>query len=74
MDSERIEITQTDEVNDQDQAFQSMLEQNSWQEKIATRYANWLNDQLRRHDLKLLGEAEHKHWAKEVLKDISRGR
>ena len=61
-----------------DSVFASGLQSSEWQQKVAARFANWLNAALRFHSKKKgelpLGDAEHRAWqdlAEQALKMLS---
>lgn len=66
LDPERADLPFRPEHEEQDRAFQQTFELKRWQDEVAHRFGNWLNDILRKEGLPV-GDAEHAHWAKQAL-------
>lgn len=68
LDPERVDLPCREEHLESDQAFKQAFEWKDWPDEVAHRFGNWLNAILQRHGLPV-GDAEHRHWAKQALID-----
>lgn len=68
LDPERADLPCRENHLEADQAFQQAFEWKEWPDEVAHRFGNWLNAILQRHGLPV-GDAEHRHWAKQALID-----
>lgn len=78
LDPERSELPPRDdsehpEWKKDDLAFNEAYERGDWADGVATRFARWLNQQLRDRSDKLatLGEAEMRHFASQAVLDVA---
>lgn len=56
---------------EEDEAFKAAYDWGDWPDEVAGRFANWVNAQLREAGLPSVGDAEHKHWAKQAIVDAA---
>jgi CRISPR-associated protein Csy1 len=54
-----------------DEAFIAAYHRGDWQDEVAARYANWVNERLREAGLSQVGDAEYKHWARQAIIDAA---
>lgn len=52
---------------EQDQAFERAYHWGDWPDEVASRFANWINAQLRTAGIEGLGDAEYHHWGKQAI-------
>lgn len=52
---------------EQDQAFERAYHWGDWPDEVASRFANWVNAQLRAAGIEGLGDAEYHHWGKQAI-------
>lgn len=73
LDSERAQLEPSQDIQEQqkDLAFKAAYEQGAWPDKIANRFANWLNEQLHAAGLTTVGTSEAKHWARQAIIDAA---
>lgn len=71
LDPERIERPPREGHEQADQDFIAAYHRGDWQDEVASRFANWLNAQLREAGLVTLGDAEHRHWARQAIIDAA---
>jgi len=71
LDPERTELPLRDGCEQEDDAFNAAYTFGRWPDEVAGRFANWLNGQLRDAGLVTVGDAEYRHWAKQVLIDAA---
>lgn len=73
LDPGRADLDSRDENDDlnghlDDEAFKRAYEAQDWPDEIASRFAEWLNAQLRKHDLPV-GDVELRHFARQAVID-----
>lgn len=71
LDPERLDLPDRPEHLEEDQAFRTAYYLGDWPDQVAGRFANWLNDRLRKAGLTALGDAEYRHWARQVIMDAA---
>lgn len=71
LDEERIELPSREDHYEKDEAFKTAHTIGDWQDDVAKRFANWLNENLRKAGLIAVGNAEYKHWARQAIIDAS---
>lgn len=76
LDPDRTELPERDDADhpewkEDDLAFKRDYEWGDWPDEVATRFAKWLNERLREHDLPLMAEAEMRHWARHAIIDVA---
>lgn len=54
-----------------DQAFERAYHWGDWPDEVASRFANWVNAQLRAAGIEGLGDAEYHHWGKQAIVDAA---
>jgi CRISPR-associated protein Csy1 len=54
-----------------DQAFERTYHWGDWPDEVASRFANWVNAQLRAAGIEGLGDAEYHHWGKQAIVDAA---
>jgi CRISPR-associated protein Csy1 len=52
---------------EQDQSFERAYHGGNWPDEVASRFANWVNAQLRKAGIEGLGDAEYHHWGKQAI-------
>jgi CRISPR-associated protein Csy1 len=52
---------------EQDQAFERAYHWGDWPDEVASRFANWVNAQLRTAGVEGLGDTEYHHWGKHAI-------
>lgn len=52
---------------EQDQAFERAYHWGDWPDEVASRFANWVNAQLRAAGAEGLGDTEYYHWGKHAI-------
>lgn len=70
LDPERVELPVREESAEAEEAdidFNKTFARGDWPDEVAERFARWLNEQLRKHGLTKVGDAEHKNWAKQAI-------
>lgn len=69
LDAERteLELRHHPEEQQKDQDFNAAYHWGDWQDQIAIRFANWVNDQLRIAGLTTVGTTEAKQWARQAV-------
>lgn len=71
LDPERLDLPDRPEHLEEDQAFRTAYYWGDWPDQVAGRFANWLNDRLRKAGLTALGDAEYRHWARQAVMDAA---
>ena len=54
-------------LSDEDRAFIAAHEFGDWPDQVAGDFANWINERLRKAGLVAVGDAEHRHWARQAI-------
>ena len=54
-------------LSDEDRAFIAAHEFGDWPDQVAGDFANWINERLREAGLVAVGDAEHRHWARQAI-------
>lgn len=67
LDPERTELPLRDSHEDEDADFNAAYAWGDWPDEVASRFASWLNAYLRDKKITAVGDAEHKHWAKQAF-------
>lgn len=67
LDPERIELPLREGHEQADEDFITAYHRGDWLDEVATRFANWVNAQLREAGLVSVGDAEYKHWARQAI-------
>ncbi len=76
LDPERVELDPRldpahPEWEQQDRDFIAAYDLGDWQDQVASRFAQWLNAQLRDAGLAGVGDAEYAHWARQAIVDAA---
>lgn len=71
LDPGRIELPLREEHREEDEYFISSYHEAAWPDEVASRFANWLNERLRRAGIVLVGDTEHGHWASRAIIDAA---
>ncbi|SEI39634.1 CRISPR-associated protein Csy1 [Azotobacter beijerinckii] len=71
LDPERTELPLREGHEQEDADFKAAYERGDWPDEVAGRFANWINAQLREAGLPTVGDAEHKHWARQAIVDAA---
>ncbi|MDV7211661.1 type I-F CRISPR-associated protein Csy1 [Azotobacter beijerinckii] len=74
LDPGRLELpkrTDTELHKREDEEFEAAYHWGDWPDEIAGRFANWINAQLREAGMPTVGDAEHKHWARQAIVDAA---
>lgn len=71
LDSDRIDLPLRESHLQQDESFRTSYEQGDWPDEVANRFAQWLNQRLRDAGLVAVGDAEHRHWARQAIVDAA---
>lgn len=71
LDPERTELPPRKGHEQEDADFKAAYERGDWPDEVAGRFANWVNAQLREAGLTAVGDAEHKHWARQAIVDAA---
>lgn len=70
LDPGRLELpkrTDTELHKREDEEFEAAYHWGDWPDEVAGRFANWVNAQLREAGMPTVGDAEHKHWARQAI-------
>jgi CRISPR-associated protein Csy1 len=67
LDPERIELPLREDRIEDDEEFSNACAFADWPDEVAGRFANWVNDRLRKAGITTVGDTEHKHWAKQAI-------
>jgi CRISPR-associated protein Csy1 len=70
LDPERINLPPREGHEEKDATFAAAFEWKDWPDEVATRFAHWINDILRKRGLPV-GDAEAKHWAKQAIVEVT---
>lgn len=75
LDPERTELPIRDdpehpEWSELDRRFNAAYVFGEWADEVAGRFARWVNGQLRKAGLAMVGDAEYKHWAPQAIIDV----
>ena len=54
-------------LSDEDRTFFAEYEFGDWPDQVAGDFANWINERLRKAGLVAVGDAEHRHWARQAI-------
>lgn len=71
LDPERSQLPPRQGFEQDDDAFKSAYDGGEWPDQIASRFANWTNEQLREAGVVEVGDAEFKHWARQAIVDAA---
>jgi CRISPR-associated protein Csy1 len=76
LDPERTELPIRDdpehpEWSELDREFNIAYVCGDWPDEVAGRFANWVNEQLRKAGLTMVGDAEYKHWTRQAIIDVA---
>lgn len=71
LDPERVELPPRAGHEEEDEAFNAAYHRGDWPDEVAGRFANWVNDQLRRAGQLALGDTEYRHWARQAIVDAA---
>lgn len=52
---------------EEDREFEQAYHWGDWPDEVASIFANWLNEQLRRAGAAALGDSEYRHWARQAI-------
>lgn len=71
LDPERMQLESREDpkLRAKDEDFKRAYTWGDWQDEVAGRFANWVNQKLRDAGLVAVGDAEFKHWGKQALID-----
>lgn len=67
LDPERTELPVRETHEQEDADFNAAYTWGDWPDEVASRFASWLNAYLRDKKITAVGDAEHKHWAKQAF-------
>lgn len=67
LDPERTELPVRETHEQEDADFNAAYTWGDWPDEVASRFASWLNAYLRDKKITSVGDAEHKHWAKQAF-------
>ncbi len=70
LDPERAQLAPRVDHEDEDAAFAHDYAWKDWPDKVAERFAHWLNAILQKRGL-LVGDAEFEHWAKQAIVEVT---
>jgi CRISPR-associated protein Csy1 len=71
LDQERTELPVREDFAEEDLAFNVAFAQGNWPDEVASRFAKWVNEQLRASGITSMGDAEYKHWARQAILDAA---
>lgn len=71
LDPERAELPMHEGHEEEDQDFRMAFERGVWPDEIASRFAHWVNGQLREAGLVTVGDVEFRHWARQAILDAA---
>ena len=76
LDPERVELPvrvdpEHPEWEAQDREFIAAYDLGNWPDEVAGQFANWVNARLRDAGLTTVGDAEFRHWARQVIVDAA---
>ncbi|GHE40011.1 type I-F CRISPR-associated protein Csy1 [Vulcaniibacterium thermophilum] len=71
LDPERAELPPRTGHEQDDEDFKAAYHAGNWPDEVAGRFANWVNEQLRRAGLLGLGDTEYRHWARQAVVDAA---
>lgn len=71
LDPERAELPPLKGHEREDEDFRAAYHAGNWPDEVAGRFANWVNEQLRRAGLLGLGDTEYRHWARQAVVDAA---
>ena len=71
LDPERLDLPDRPDHLEEDQAFRAAYHWGDWPDQVAGRFANWLNDRLRKVGLTTVGDGEYRHWARQAVIDAA---
>jgi len=66
LDPQRAELFQSTE---EDEVFRQAYHWSDWPNEVAGRFGNWLNAQLRKAGLTMMGDVEYLHWVRQAIVD-----
>jgi CRISPR-associated protein Csy1 len=67
LDPARTELPLREAHEQEDADFNTAYTWGDWPDEVASRFASWLNVYLREKKITAVGDAEHKHWAKQAF-------
>lgn len=67
LDTERADLPSSKESFEEDEELKEAFEFGDWPDEVAGRFANWVNEQLRKAGIVTVGDAEYKHWARQAI-------
>jgi len=71
LDPERTELPMRKDHEDDDRAFNAAYIRGDWSDEASGRFASWMNSRLHEAGLISVGDAEYRHWAKQVIIDAA---
>jgi CRISPR-associated protein Csy1 len=74
LDPGRLELpirTDTHSHTKEDEDFNAEYDWGDWLNQVASRFANWINKQLRAAGLTAVGDVEYRHWARQAIIDAA---
>ncbi|MEQ4574510.1 MAG: type I-F CRISPR-associated protein Csy1 [Gammaproteobacteria bacterium] len=71
LDPERVDLPPRTGHEQEDEEFIAAYHHSDWPDEVASRFANWINAQLRDAGLPTVGDAEYKHWARQAIIDAA---
>lgn len=72
LDSRRAELEprQDEKGGEADRAFIHDFQWKDWPDQVASRFAHWVNDYLKRREL-MVGDVELAHWARQAIVEVT---
>lgn len=70
-DRTELDLRETPEEQKKDLDFNAAYHWGDWPEQVASRFANWVNEQLHAAGLTTVGTSEAKHWARQAIIDAA---
>lgn len=71
LDPDRIELPPREEARQNDLDFIAAYDHGEWPDEIAARFASWVNARLHEAGIVAVGDAEHRHWARQAIIDAA---